>query len=166
MHTFWLLPCFPSTAVRLQNVIMAAKCNTNGKCNNHGDSKCNKTFNIKWIYHSTQNVILYSFDYEPSLELVLTSNNRPFCIHVIRAHPLIKASLVVDKPATKKRQASFQLKRATGKRAEQPPERRIASYRARTLWITLLAPSRWPTLLVTNAINSHLADISLLKVSW
>ena len=41
-----------------QNVIIAAKCNTNTKCNNI-DAKCNKVFNAKCNNFSTQNVITF-----------------------------------------------------------------------------------------------------------
>ena len=42
----------------LQNVIIAAKCNTNAKCNN-SDTKCNKIFNAKCNNLSTQIVITF-----------------------------------------------------------------------------------------------------------
>ena len=42
-------------AVTPQNVIIAAKCNANAKCNNI-DAKCNKVFNAKCNNFSTQNV--------------------------------------------------------------------------------------------------------------
>ena len=41
-----------------QNVIIAAKCNTNAKCNNI-DAKCNKMFNAKCNNLSTQIVITF-----------------------------------------------------------------------------------------------------------
>ena len=42
----------------LQNVIIAAKCNTNAKCNNI-DAKCNKIFNAECNNLSTQIVITF-----------------------------------------------------------------------------------------------------------
>ena len=47
-----------------QNVIIAAKCNTDAKCNtnakcNNIDAKCNKVFNAKCNNFSTQNVITF-----------------------------------------------------------------------------------------------------------
>ena len=45
-------------AVTPQNVIIAAKCNINAKCNNT-DAKCNKIFNTKCNNLSTQIVITF-----------------------------------------------------------------------------------------------------------
>ena len=50
---------FPNMSVTLQNVIrIAAKCNTNAKCNNI-DAKCNKIFNAEYNNLSTQIVITF-----------------------------------------------------------------------------------------------------------
>ena len=48
----------PCTCVTPQNVIIAAKCNTDAKCNNI-DAKCNKVFNAKCNNFLTQNVITF-----------------------------------------------------------------------------------------------------------
>ena len=49
----------PQNVILTQNVItIAAKCNTNAKCNNI-DAKCYKVFNAKCNNFSTQNVITF-----------------------------------------------------------------------------------------------------------
>ena len=67
---FWLVPCFsnyvsqklsvtPQNVILTQNVItIAAKCNTNTKCNNI-NTKCNKIINAKCNNFPTQNVITF-----------------------------------------------------------------------------------------------------------
>ena len=53
----WIVSVTPQNVILTQNVItIAAKCNTNAKCNNI-DAKCNKAFNAKCKNFSTQNVI-------------------------------------------------------------------------------------------------------------
>ena len=49
----------PQNVILTHDVIrIAAKCNTNAKCNNI-DAKCNKVFNAKCNNFSTQNVITF-----------------------------------------------------------------------------------------------------------
>ena len=60
MHTIQdLRSVTPQNVILTQNVIrIAAKCNTNAKCNNI-DAKCNKIFNAKCNNLSTQIVITF-----------------------------------------------------------------------------------------------------------
>ena len=56
--TDWKSQMMMLMTVTPQNVIIAAKCNTNTKCNNI-NAKCNKIINAKCNNFPTQNVITF-----------------------------------------------------------------------------------------------------------
>ena len=71
-HDCYYILIVTVTFVTPQNVIIAAKCNTNTKCNNI-HAKCNKIINAKCNNFPTQNVITFLTQIVITPELQLCS---------------------------------------------------------------------------------------------